>query len=342
MKNAKSLLGQAPEPCSVFDSVRPMAPSRRAVLRSGAAWAGVCVPWASIAAEDDALASTQTWTDAARTRDVPVLLRWPQGKPQGVVIYSHGLGGKKEGGDVWGKAWAAAGMLVVHLQHAGSDAAALRGGWSALRKAMQPEQLVARVADVRFVIAELQRRRASAERQWASIPTDRLAVAGHSFGARSTLVAAGWQRSGWSSPEPQVKAFVAFSPALGQVTDLAQARRELASVTRPFLVCSGSLDGEVLGNGETPESRRMVFEALPAGKKAMLWLDQADHFTFAGNDKQIPSSFLARRSKASLEREDAQHALVAQVSAMWLREQLGSEPMPAVKGLGPADQWIRA
>lgn len=339
MKDTKSLLGQAPESCSVFKPNSQVP--RRAVLCASAAVAAATLPWTSFAADAEREASTQTWTDAARSRDIPVLLRWPQGKPQGVVIYSHGLGGKKEGGDVWGRAWAAAGMLVVHVQHVGSDAAALRGGWSALRKAMQPEQLVARVADVRFVIAELQRRRASGEQAWANLSLDRLAVAGHSFGARSTLVAAGWQRNGWSSPEPQVKAFIAFSPALGQGIDLAQARRELAALTRPFLVCSGSLDGEVLGNGETPESRRMVFEALPAGKKAMLWLDQADHFTFAGNDKQIPSSFLARRAKTSLEREDAQHALIAQVSTLWLREQLGLDVMPAVKGLGAADQWVR-
>jgi hypothetical protein len=144
-----------------------------------------------------------------------------------------------------------------------------------------------------------------------------------------------------SGSEPAAKAFVALSPALGKDTSLAQAKQELAAVARPFLVCSGSLDGEILNNGETPQSRRMVFEALPAGKKALLWLDQADHFTFAGNQKTIPSTFLVRRTKETLDLEAAHHERVARVSAAWLREQLVGQPMGAVAGLAAADEWQR-
>ena len=292
-------------------------------------------------AQDLPPVQTDVWRDVSRNRDIPVLVRWPSGAPVGVVVYSHGLGGKKEGGDVWGEAWAAAGLVVVHLQHPGSDAASLKGGFSALRKAMQPEQLTARVGDVRFVTAEISRRRLAGGTPWGAIPSDRLAVAGHSFGARSTLVAAGWQRAGVGGADPQPKAFIALSPALGADVSIDQARKELSGITRPVLVCTGSLDGEVLNNGETPQARRMVYDALPAGKKALLWLDLADHFTFAGNNKQIPSTFLARRSKTSLELEDLHHALVAKISANWLREQLSGRPMESVTGLSRADQWLR-
>jgi predicted dienelactone hydrolase len=292
-------------------------------------------------AQDLPPVQTDVWRDASRNRDIPVLVRWPGAAPVGVVVYSHGLGGKKEGGDVWGEAWAAAGLVVVHLQHPGSDAASLKGGFSALRKAMQPEQLAARVGDVRFVTAEIHRRRLAGGTPWGSVPANRLALAGHSFGARSTLVAAGWQRAGVGGADPQPKAFIALSPALGADVSLDQARQELSGITRPVLVCTGSLDGEILNNGETPQARRMVYDALPAGKKALLWLDLADHFTFAGNNKQIPSTFLARRSKASLELEDSHHALVAKISANWLREQLIGQPMESVTGLSRADQWLR-
>jgi predicted dienelactone hydrolase len=286
-------------------------------------------------------ASAEVWADAARGRQVPVLLRWPAGKPQGVMVYSHGLGGKKEGGDYWGQAWAQAGLLVVHLQHIGSDAASLKGGFAALRKAMQPEQMLARIADVRFAVAEIHRLRASAANAWGSVPVERLAIGGHSFGARTAMVAAGWRRNGVGGNEPLAKAFVAMSPAVGKDVSLAQAKKELAGVTRPFLVCTGSLDGEILNNGETPESRRMVFDAIAAPKKALLWLDQADHFTFAGNQKLIPSTFLVRRSKETLAMEEAHHERVARVSAAWLREQLLGQPMGAVAGLSNGDQWIK-
>jgi predicted dienelactone hydrolase len=286
---------------------------------------------------------TEIWMDAARSREMPVLLRWPVGKPSGVMVYSHGLGGKKEGGDYWGKAWARAGLLVVHLQHPGSDAQALKkGGLTALSKAMQPEQLIARMQDMRFAIAEINKRRASGANNWGTVPTEKMAVGGHSFGARTTMLTAGWQRNGHNGTDPQPKAFVALSPALSNKNNLAQSRREMASVTRPFLVCTGSLDGEIMGNGETPESRRMVFDAMPAGKKALLWLDGADHFTFAGNEKLIPSTFIVRREKATMDAEVAHHERVARVSTSWLKEQLLGQAMGAVSGLGVADQFLRA
>jgi predicted dienelactone hydrolase len=285
---------------------------------------------------------SEIWTDAARSRDVPVLLRWPQGKPLGVVVHSHGLGGKKEGGDVWGQAWASAGFLVVHVQHPGSDAPALKGGFAALREASKPQQLVARMQDVRFAVAQMQRRRAAGEGAWSSLPLEKLAVSGHSFGARTTLLSAGWQRNGVNGTEPLAKAFIALSPALGQNPSIEQARLELASATRPMLICTGSQDGEIMGNGETSESRRMVFDALPAGKKALLWLDQADHFTFAGNEKQVPSTFLAKRSKESLGAEDQHHQVIAKVTTAWLQEHLLGQMMQSPGGLTAKDQWLRA
>ena len=222
MKKAMPSLGQAPQLHSGAAQANNSPLSRRTVLGSGLAWGlGLGPRMGAATAVQEPAPQTEIWVDPARSRDIPVLLRWPQASPQGVVIYSHGLGGKKEGGDVWGRSWAAAGMLVLHLQHAGSDAASLRGGFSALRKAMSPEQLAARVQDVRFVVAELQRRRLSGQPAWSRVPVDRIAVAGHSFGARSTLVAAGWQRQAWGSLEPQAKAFIAFSPALGQGVGLA-------------------------------------------------------------------------------------------------------------------------
>ena len=72
----------------------------------------------------------EVWTDAARQRAVPVRLRWPDASrhagPWPVVLFSHGLGGTRDGGAVWAAAWAAAGFAVVQLQHPGSDLDAVR------------------------------------------------------------------------------------------------------------------------------------------------------------------------------------------------------------------------
>ena len=326
---------------SSIDNDLPAVVSRRRMLALSLGTGLLGSHWPSAIASKLPASENEMWVDAARSRELPVLLRWPAGKPMGVIVHSHGLGGKKEGGDYWGKAWADAGLLVLHLQHPGSDGPALKGGFSALRAAMAPEQLIARMNDVRFAIAEINRRHASGAGLWGVVPREKMAVSGHSFGARTTMLTAGWQRNGHNGTDLQPKAFVAFSPALSNNNDLTQSRKEMASVTRPFLVCTGSLDGEILNNGETPQSRRMVYDALPAGKKALLWLDGADHFTFSGNEKRIPSTFLARREQITLDAEAAHHERVARISTAWLKEQLFGPAMISMSGLGAADEFLR-
>ncbi len=317
--------------------------NRRHLLRNALALAVACAasPWL-IAAETQP--QDAVWLDAERSRELPVLVRWPGRQPQGVVIFSHGLGGRRTGADVWGSAWAQAGFVVVHLQHAGSDNVSLKGGFSALRKAMAPEQLVARVADVKFAIDEIARKHSDSASPWAQVPVQKLAVAGHSLGARTAQALAGQaypKAGGWSGADPRIKAFIALSPALGKEVSERQAVQDAKAMRRPMLVVSGSLDGEVLNNGETPALRRMVYDSLPAGAKALLWLEGADHLTFAGIDKQIPSNFLMRREKRTLAAEDSHHQSVAAITAAWLKEQLLAQPMGVPAGLGSADIWLQ-
>jgi predicted dienelactone hydrolase len=318
-------------------------PSRRRLLRSTLALAAAYASSQFVMAAE-AEPQDEVWLDTPRSREVPALVRWPAGKPQGVVIFSHGLGGRRTGADVWGTAWAQAGFTVVHLQHAGSDNVSLKGGFSALRKAMAPEQLLARVADVKFAIDEIARKHADSASPWAQVPVQKLAVAGHSFGARTVQALAGQafpKAGGWSGLDKRVKAFIALSPALGRDVGQKQGLEDAKAMQRPMLVVSGSLDGEVLNNGETVASRRLVYDCLPLGAKALLWLDGADHLTFAGIDKQIPSNFLMRREKSTLDAEDAHHQRVVAVSTAWLKEQLLAQPMGQPAGLGKTDVWLR-
>jgi predicted dienelactone hydrolase len=337
--------GMNPDTCAIQKAqTMPLVhPSRRHLLRSTLALAAACAasPWL-MAAEPEV--QDEVWLDTARSREVPVLVRWPSGKPQGVVLFSHGLGGRRTGADVWGMAWAQAGFTVVHLQHAGSDNVSLKGGFSALRKAMAPEQLLARVADVKFAIDEIAKKHADSASPWSQVPVQKLAVAGHSFGARTVqaLAGQGYPKAGsWSGVDKRIKAFIAMSPGLGKDVDEKQAVQDAKAIQRPMLVVSGSLDGEVLNNGETVASRRMVYDSLPVGAKALLWLDGADHLTFAGIDKQIPSNFLMRREKRTLAAEDGHHQHVAAVTAAWLKEQLLAQPMGTPAGLGSNDVWLR-
>ena len=80
------------------------------------------VPSLPLQAQETAAAVVdETWVDAARQREVPVKLRWPDASvhpgQRPLVLFSHGLGGTRQGGLVWGEAWATAGFVVLHLQH---------------------------------------------------------------------------------------------------------------------------------------------------------------------------------------------------------------------------------
>src|SRR5450432_2707225 len=63
-----------------------------------------------------------TVKDAKRSRDIPIRVYLPKEKaPAPVVLFSHGLGGSREGSAFLGNHWAARGYVAVFLQHPGSD-----------------------------------------------------------------------------------------------------------------------------------------------------------------------------------------------------------------------------
>jgi len=295
----------------------------------------------------------ELWTDTTRQRTVPVRIRWPAahltvpagGRP--VVIFSHGLGGSREGGSVWGEAWAAAGFVVLHLQHAGSDWDAVRhaaghlSDRGALHELGNAEQLQARLHDVVFALNEIERRhRGATSPIWASVRPHAMGMSGHSFGAHTTLGMAGQAYPGTAPlAEPRLAAFAAFSPALPMAGDPRQA---FAAVTRPTLCLTGTLDGDVVGNGSTPERRRAVFDALPPGHKALLVLQDADHMTFGGQSGH-PLADL-RRNPATRKAQAAHHAAVAAITTDWWRAHLlgdatAKSRLDHPNGLRPTDRW---
>jgi predicted dienelactone hydrolase len=230
------------------------------------------------------------WTDASRGRPLPLRLRLPAGQaPLAVVLFSHGLGGALSAGQFWAEHWASHGLAVIHLQHPGSDQSVWQGAprpAEALRQAASGEQLAARVADVKFVLDELARRRVSTDPAdaWVRrLDLERIGMSGHSFGAVTTQAIAGqaYGRGGAPLADPRPRAFIAFSPS-----SRAADAQEFAGITRPFLALTGTADGAVApGLGVAPGQRRAVFDALPPGNKMLVWLTGADHMIFSGSPR---------------------------------------------------------
>jgi predicted dienelactone hydrolase len=247
---------------------------------------------------------------------------------------------------VWGEAWAAAGFVVVHLQHAGSDLAAVRAvansftDQRALRSAAGPAQLLARLRDVSFALDEIGRRHAARQERWASVRPVQLGLCGHSFGAHTTLGLAGQRYPGFEGvTESRLASFIAFSPSL---PTLGNARQAFERITRPLLCLTGTLDSDVVGVGATPERRRAVFDALPPGNKAQLVLTDADHMTFAGQTGRAVE--IVPRQQLTRDLQPAHHALVANITADWWRATLLNDAaartrLAAPQGLNPGDNW---
>ena len=94
---------------------------------------------------------------------MPVRIRWPQGAASDggwpVIVYSHGLGGSRKGGEVWGRAWADADFVVLHWQHAVMRALVKNRSRSVLQEVANAKQLLARIDDVVLAIDEIARRK---------------------------------------------------------------------------------------------------------------------------------------------------------------------------------------
>jgi predicted dienelactone hydrolase len=239
--------------------------------------------------------------------------------PRPAVIFSHGLGGSVDGGRAWGERWASYGFVVIHLQHPGSDESVWRGAErpaQSLRGAASLDQYLARVADVKFVLDELQRRQQRGDAMATRVDLARIGMSGHSFGAQTTQALAGQRFDVPASArafaaalaEPRLRAFIAFSPSARS----HQAAGQFSAITRPFMSITGTADGMVgMGLGVEPSLRRVPFEGMPGPDQYLVVLDGAEHMIFNGAPR-------GRRGPADA-RDARQTALVAAVTtAFWL------------------------
>lgn len=326
--------------------------TRRQCLGAFAGAGLAAAGWPALAQSGGNVAD-ESWSDAGRKRELPIKIRWPDEAlhkgERPVVLFSHGLGGTRDGGTLWGEAWAQAGFVVVHLQHPGSDLAAVRTVASSfsdragLRNAASAAQLVDRLSDVGIVLDEITRRHKSQQGRWIGVRPTRVGMSGHSFGAHTTLGMAGQRYPGFDGvTEPRLASFIAFSPTLPMVGD---AQRAFERMTRPVLSITGTRDQDVLGTGATPENRIKVFAALPKGDKGHLVLQDADHMTFAGQTGRPVE--IVPREQVTRELQAAHHALVASITTDWWRATLLEDTAARARlatpaGLRSGDLWQTA
>jgi predicted dienelactone hydrolase len=241
-----------------------------------------------------------TVKDDKRTREIPIKVYLPAASEPGpVVLFSHGLGGSREGSPFLGKHWAARGYVCVFLQHPGSD----EGVWkdvrplermAALRAAADAKNFLLRVQDVPAVLDQLETWNAEEKHALQGrLNLERVGMSGHSFGAVTTQAVSGQSaaRGRISVAEKRITAALPMSPSTPKAAEPKQA---FGSVKIPWLLMTGTNDTSPIGD-QTVESRLAVFPALPAGSKYELVLNKAEHSVFT--ERALPGDKAQRNPK---------------------------------------------
>jgi predicted dienelactone hydrolase len=230
---------------------------------------------------------------------LPVRVHYPAGATNllPVIVFSHGVGGSRLGYGYLGRFWASHGYVSIHPSHREQFQAQVyevENPSPALRLAMNAAiadaaNWEARPRDIARAIDGLGALEASIPALQGRLDPARIGVAGHSYGAYTTLLCAGARvQAGLEErdfTEPRASAFAALSPPGNGARGLSE--RSWRSLHRPLLCVSGTRDSGV--QGEPPDWREDAHRGMPEGNKTLIVLDGAAHSTFAGGQPRNPA-----------------------------------------------------
>jgi dienelactone hydrolase len=260
----------------------------RQITRSQALAAAVGMPEANTHEVRDL-----AWTDAARQREVLARLYLPTSQkdsqatqPQAapLVVFSHGIGGSREGYSYIGKYLAANGIAALHVQHVGSDRSLWFGNplqmVGRLQDAAKETEAIDRTKDIRFALDRV----LSDAQLKTQLDATRIAAAGHSYGANTTMLLAGArvQRASGQMDlaDSRIAAAVIISapPFYGE-GDPAQI---LKSIRVPSLHITATGDEiKIPGYYSSAKDRVAVYEATaPASGKLLAVFKEGSHSMF--------------------------------------------------------------
>lgn len=238
-----------------------------------------------------------TVNDFERQRDIPIRVYLPQARQAApVILFSHGLGGSREGSVYLGEHWVARGYVTVFLQHPGSDTSVWKGEvparrLQAMRKAANLQNFLLRVKDVPAVLDQLDHwNRKAGHVLEGRLDLRKVGMSGHSFGALTTQALSGQEtdRVCGRFTDARISAAVIMSPSSPRH---GTPQAAFGKVSLPWLLMTGTKDLAPIGDADM-ESRLGVFPALPPGGKYELVLSGAEHSAFT--DRPLPGDMEPR------------------------------------------------
>ncbi len=282
-----------------------------------------------------------TIKDGKRSREIPMRVYLPADKKAAlVVLFSHGLGGNREGSAFLGKHWAMRGYVAVFLQHLGSDDSVWKDlpvaqRMEALKKAAGLKDFLLRVQDVPVVLDQLEVWNKDIAHPLAGrLDPKHVGMSGHSFGAVTTQAVSGQKYPiGKGFTDDRIHAAVIMSPSGPANGNTKQA---FGNIKIPWMLLTGTKDSNPI-SGADAKTRLIVFPDLSPNSKYQLVLDNAEH-----------SAFTERALPGETERRNPNHhrAMLAVTTAFWdaylrenkdARQWLDSDAVRSV--LDKDDQW---
>jgi len=219
-----------------------------------------------------------------------------------LIVFSHGFGSNMDAFPLTSSAWAAAGYVTAHPTHADSirpspDRTALGARMATVIRQLaagelvgdqraeflqmldDPSHLDGRTSDVEAILEACRQKHIPAALN-GRIDLGRLGMAGHSYGAYTTLALGGAQVTRKEGPrsfaEPRFSAFLVISGQGPGRMGLDQG--SFSKMRKPTLWVTGTKDFGAAG--ETPSWRLEPFELTPPGAKYSLLVEGARHTDF--------------------------------------------------------------
>ena len=207
--------------------------------------------------------------------------------PFPVIIWSHGLGGSRDGAGFISRYVASHGYVIVHIQHPGTDSGLWEGKpghpWDVIRATHIPRSAtLQRFKDIPFALSQLKTLDIAPVMDFS-----RMGMSGHSFGGMTTQVMSG-QRRGYgrylySLFQNVFMAGIVYSPSPYLQKKPDQSPAEIyGGIQIPLLMMTGTDDDSPLENFGV-ESRVDVFKYSGGPDQHLLMLGKGDHMVYNGS-----------------------------------------------------------
>ena len=207
-----------------------------------------------------------------------------------VILWSHGLGGSRDGAGFISRFVASHGFVIVHLTHVGTDSSLWEGKpghpWDVIRATHIPKSAtLQRFKDIPFALKQIPKLDCA-----NLMDMSKMGMSGHSFGAMTTQIMAGQKRGyghrQYSLYRPEFKAGIVYSPVPFRKKKQHVASDFYGGIRIPLLMMTGTQDDspiEQFGYQERVE----VFTHSGGPDQHLLVLNDGDHMVYNGSRGQL-------------------------------------------------------